>query len=328
MRYFLAVDGGGTKTQMALYDAEANKIIDLMSFGATNHELLSGGFAQMRVDLHEMIRQMLDKHGLSPADIHHSAWGMSGLDTQTQYHIIHGFIKEAGFEHFSLCNDCDLGIKATLPEGYGICLVNGTGFNVVGINEQGARYQIGSLFELTGDYGGGQILGQEAIRLTYMNLFRHRRETILTKLVMDKYEITSRHDFTDRVMEWRDSGKLPVPGLAKCIYDAAALGDEEAEAVLKRMSLEYALCAKSLIEEIPFADDTINAVLIGSLFTKEWSDVPRRLQTDLKRIMPEKEFVMHIQQCLPVAGALAWALSEGGVADPWATAMAAFGAIG
>ena len=323
MRYFLAVDGGGTKTQFALYDMQSNTL-DLMTFGPSNHELLPGGFTQMRESLHEMTEQMLGKHGLSPADIHHSAWGLAGLDTQSQYHIIHAFIKETGFERFSLCNDTYLGIKATLPEGYGICFVNGTGFNVVGINEQGARYQIGAHFALTGDYGGGLILGQEAVSRTYMNLFRHRRETILTKLVMDKYEVTSRHDFMDRVTDWATRGKLLIPEVAKCIFDAAALGDEEAEAVLTRMSQEGALCVKSLLTEIPFADTKINMVLIGSLFTQTWSDVPVRLQKDLKRTIPEKEFVLHIQKRLPVAGALAWALAEGGVEDYWYRTMACF----
>ena len=323
MRYVLAVDGGGTKTQFALYDIRTESL-DIQFFGPTNHELLPGGLPQMREDLQAITRQMLGQRGLTPADLRHSVWGLAGLDTKSQYHIIHGFIQEMGFEGFSLCNDCDLGIKAALPEGYGICLVNGTGFNVVGINEKGARYQIGAHFALTGDFGGGQTLGQLAIAHTYMNLFRHRRETILTKTVLDLYQVTSRHDFLDRVTSWESSGKLPIPGAAKCIFDAAKQGDEEAVAILEKMALEYALSVKSLLEELPFADSVIHAVLIGSLFTKGWSDVHLRMLDHLTIHIPEKEFALHILERPPVVGALAWALSESGVPDPWAKAMACF----
>ncbi|MCL2033147.1 MAG: hypothetical protein FWG94_00285 [Oscillospiraceae bacterium] len=324
MGCFLAVDGGGTKTFFALYNMDTG-VIATSFFGATNPELLVGGFEEMRKRLHEMTGKILEKNNLSSADIQYSVWGMSGLDTKSQYEIIHGFIREMGFERFTLCNDCDLGIKAALPGGYGICLVNGTGVNTVGINEQGQRYQIGALFELTGDYGGGMVLGQLAIQTAYMNLFRYRRETILTNMVMNLYEVDSRHDFTDRVMDWRDSKKIAIPHVAKCIFDAANLGDEQAIAILERMSDEYALCVKSLTQELPFADDVLNIVLVGSLFTKGWSSIPlHALEEKLKLYIPEKEFILHILKRPPVVGALAWALEEGGVAEPWEKACKCF----
>ena len=324
MRYFLAVDGGGTKTQFALYDARSGSVVT-ESFGPANHELLPGGFQEMRQRLREMTDAALAKNDLSCADIQYSVWGMAGLDTKSQYKIIFGFIREMGFERFTLCNDCDLGIKAALPDGYGVCLVNGTGFNIVGINEKRERYQIGALFALTGDYGGGLTLGQLAIQTTYMNLFRHRRETILSKMVMNLYEVDSRHDFTDRMMDWIHSKNMDVPYVAKCIFDAANLGDEQSIAILERMSDEYALSVKSLIEELPFAESKVNIVLVGSLFTKGWSDIHLgALEEKLAYYIPEKEFIVHKLERPPVVGALAWALEEGGVSEPWDKACRCF----
>ena len=320
----MAVDGGGTKTQFALYDGEKGTV-RLTLLGTTSHEQLPGGYTQLGETLKEMAGQVLGKQGLTPADIVQSAWGLAGLDTQSQYKIIHGLIEDAGFERFALCNDSDLGIKAALPQGYGVCLVNGTGFNCVGINERGERYQIGSLFELTGDFGGGLFLGQQAVKTAYMNLFRHRRQSILTEMVLDLYEVSSRHDLLDRVTDWAGTGRLPVPGVAKCVFDAANRGDEEACALLARMGEEYALSVKSLLQELPFADREIDIVLVGSLFTKGWSEIHlRALARCLARSLPEKACTLHILDCPPVVGALAWALAQDGIADPWTKARACF----
>jgi len=323
MEYFLAVDGGGTKTHFALYDARA-ETVDLIQFGATNHEVLAGGFSEMREHLREMTGRVLKKNDLSCEDIRHSVWGMAGLDTESQHKIIHGFISEMGFERFTLCGDSDLGIKASWPEGYGICLVNGTGVNVVGINERRERYQIGGI-PIMGDFGGSVFMGEQTIKTVYRNLFRHRRETILTKMVMNLYQLDSRHEFTDRVMDWANSKKLPIPNVVKCLFDAAYSGDEEAVALLERMSNEYALNVKTLLEELPFAESSIHIALVGSLFTMGLSEIHlRSLEKNLKLYIPEKEFIMHILKRPPVAGALAWALKEGGIADSWTRAMACF----
>ena len=323
MKYVLGIDGGGTKTHVVLYNIEAGEIESLY-FGPTNHELLAGGLNELRVTLGEITSDLFSQKRVSHADIKHSVWGLSGLDTKSQYKVISGFLSEIGFERFSLCNDCDLGIKAMLPEGHGICLVNGTGYNVVGINEKGERYHIGAHFELTGDFGGGQVLGQNAVKTTYMNLFRYRRETILSNIMMKLYEIDSRHDFMDRVCDWSSSGKLPIPGLARCIFDAAAQGDEESLEMLEKMTNEYALCVKSLLEELPFAGGIVNTVLIGSLFTKGFSDIHLRVMEKIKKLIPEKEFNAHLLNRPPVAGALAWALEQSGEKAPWETAMACF----
>ena len=323
MRYLLAVDGGGTKTFFVLYDMK-KETADLMSFGATNHEFLAGGYEEMRRALGDMSSRILKKYGLGQADIKHSVWGMAGLDTSSQHKIIQGFIREHGFGQFTLCNDSYLGIKAALPAGCGICLISGTGPNVVGINEKNSSYQMGGQFEITGDFGGGLMLGNEAIKTTFLNLFRHRRETLLSKILMELYQAPSRHEFMDRVTDGADSGKIPIPSVAKCVFDAANLGDEESVEILERMANAYALSLKDLLAELPFAEEKVNIVLAGSLFTKNWSSIHvRALEARLKEHVSEKRFELHMLSAPPVLGALAWALEEAGESEPWGKAKAA-----
>ena len=323
MAYLLAVDGGGTKTFFVLYDTE-KETAELSEFGTTSHEFLPGGYEELSNVLDDMCSQVLKKHGLSPADIMYSVWGLAGQDTLCQHKTIQGIIWKLGFGRFTLCNDSYLGIKAALPGGFGVCLINGTGPNVVGINEKGTMYQMGGQFEITGDFGGGLMLGKEAIKTTFMNLFRHRRETILSKMIMELYEVNSRHDFMDRVTDCADSGKTPIHSVAKYVFDAANLGDEEAVAILCRMANEYALSVRSLLFELPFTEEKVHIVLAGSLFTKDWSDIhTKALEEKLKEYISEKLFEFHKLTQPPVLGALAWALEEAGESAPWDKAKAA-----
>ena len=323
MAYLLAVDGGGTKTFFVLYNTE-KETAELAQFGTTSHEFLPGGYTELGSVLNDISSQVLSKHDLCPADIKYSVWGLAGQDTISQHKTIQGIIWKLGFGRFTLCNDSYLGIKAALPGGCGICLINGTGPNVVGINEKGVTYQMGGQFEITGDFGGGLMLGKEAIKTTFMNLFRHRRETILSKMIMELYGVESRHDFMDRVTDWTDSGKMPIPYAAKSVFDAANLGDEEAVAMLKRMANEYALSTRSLLYELPFAEEKVHIVLAGSLFTKDWSDIHiKTLEEKLKEYISEKQFELHKLTQPPVLGALAWALEEAGESGPWEKAKAA-----
>jgi hypothetical protein len=114
-----------------------------------------------------------------------------------------------------------------------------------------------------------------------------------------------------------------VTGVQTCALPIS-LGDEEAVEILNKMVEEYALCAKSLLEELPFAEKTVNIVLIGSLFTKKYSDIHERVLDKIKILVPEKEFVLHMLDRPPVAGALAWAFEEIGISKPWVKAMECF----
>ena len=169
MAFILAADGGGTKTNFVLYNTAPAAQIDFMSFGTSSHEFLPGGYDEMRDKLNEMSGEILKKQNITSADIKYSVWGLAGLDTKSQYKTISAFIKGMGFKQFTLCNDSYLGVKAGLEGGSGICLINGTGPNVVGINSKNAMFQMGGQFELTGDFAGGLLLGKEAIKTCFFN---------------------------------------------------------------------------------------------------------------------------------------------------------------
>jgi N-acetylglucosamine kinase-like BadF-type ATPase len=67
-KYVLGVDGGGTKTQCALFDIEGNRIV-LVNWGATNHETLKGGFAELEEQLRALLGHILEKNRLNQCNL-------------------------------------------------------------------------------------------------------------------------------------------------------------------------------------------------------------------------------------------------------------------
>ena len=320
MSYVLAVDGGGTKTHAILYNT-LDQSAFLTDGGATNHEYLKGGFSEVRQKLELMTNDIILEGKICIEDISNSVWGISGLDTSSQHNIIKGFISELGFSSFTLCNDSCLAIKAGTKHGYGICLVSGTGPNTVGLNHKNKIFQIAGQLELTGDFGGGMMIGKAAVRTVYQNLFRYHKDTILMKLFFDLYGISSKYEFMDKVMENSENGNIPIPQLAKLVFDAANLGDEESIKMLEIMGREYALNTKSLVEELDFPEnEDLEIVLVGSLFTKGWSTIHiESLSNWLNRIL-KRPYKLITLKDPPVMGALAWALNNLGYDNPLETA--------
>ena len=308
MSYVFAVDGGGTKTHALLCDLTGRDVF-LETIDGTNHEYLAGGFDEVRRRLDALIRK-IERRGCV---ITHSVWGMAGLDTLVQHKILSGILKEIGARDFTLANDSYLGIKAGTERGYGICLINGTGSNTVWMNHLGECFQLGGQLLLTGDFGGGQTIGTAAVGMVYRNLFSHRLDTPLNKIMLDFYGITSKYDLMEYVMEGEHSGSVPVPRLAKLVFDAANIGDPQAVELLRRMGHSYALSIKSLLEELIYPDEEIEVVLAGSLFTKGWSGIHIRAMREwLCENAPERRFHFITLKKPPVIGALSWALENAG----------------
>lgn len=308
MSGLLAVDGGGTKTHCVFIDESGEKL-ELLHYGSLNHERLSGGFAELQQCLATILNEIERRFACPATDIKTSVWGLAGIDTRSQNKKVSLMLAELGLRDFLLCNDAYLGIKAGTESGHGVCLVNGTGFNVLGVNAEGSRYQVGGLYNLTADFGGGFILGQTAISSSYRNLFYNKHISPLTRLVMDELGIQEADDFTDAVMERAARGDHHISSMAKLIFDAAQLGDAEASAMLQRMCHEYALATRVLFEHLPFPEACVEIVLIGSLFTKNWyPDVLPMLENELLEHCQGHQFKLMPLTEPPVIGAISWLL--------------------
>lgn len=309
-QYVLGVDGGGTKTQCALYDIEGNEV-DLINWGPTNHEVLKGGYQGFKSEMTLMLNYLVKRNGLQTSQIVKSVFGMAGVDTRWQHKVISGVLKELGFNDFKLYNDAYLAIKAGSKNGWGIGVVNGTGCSVAGIDRTGGVLQVGGMGAITGDLGGGAYLGEKFIQSVYNYYFRCGAETCMLDMIPEELKVESKYDFIDNAIRKIEEGSISVRELNRIIFDAANKGDNLAIKILEELGRSLANSVNGCIRELKFDTPGLQVILSGSINTKAANptitDTLKECVTSANRDMAI-EFILLDKP--PVVGAVIWALED------------------
>lgn len=309
--YVLGVDGGGTKTQCALYDIDGNEI-DLINWGPTNHELLKGGYLGLKSEMTLLVNFLLKRNEIQINQIVKSVFGIAGVDTKEQHKVISKIINELGFNDFILCNDAYLGIKAGSPNGCGVGVVNGTGCCVAGIDSTGSMLQIGGLGMMTGDFGGGVYIGEKLIQSIYNYFFRCGEYTCMVDMLPEELKVGSKFDFIDNVRNKTDDGIVKISDLNIIVFEAANKGDAVAISVLREIGESLAASVNGCIRELEFqCDRSIEIVLYGSINIK--GNNPTIINTLKGKVCSrykERAIEFIVLDKLPVVGAVIWALED------------------
>jgi len=310
-KYFLGLDGGGTKTHIALYHHETG-MVDLYTGGGTNYENMPGLYVELAEVLKKMLDEFLGKHGITPSDIYRAAFGMAGVDTKTQHTEISKVLSNLGFADFSLGNDCVLGIKAVSTNGHGISCVSGTGFSVVGLDEKDETLQIGGMGYFTGDFGGGGYVMTQTISYVYSHFFRRYPASKLVDMLMARMKITDKSDFMEalHIHVWSEDHNAFCLDIVKMTFQAAKEGDAVAINILTTSAKAYGESVLGILDHLTYTQPP-EIALVGSLFQKNPGSV---LVTALAQFLEEnyqKPFALKILDAPSVLGALVWAI--GGV---------------
>jgi len=310
-KYYLGLDGGASKTHIALYEAEG-AVVDLYAGRQSNYENMEGGYEELAVVLNEMTGELLGRNNIAPRDITSAAFGMAGVDTKKQYAVIHKILKNLGFNDFILSNDAYLGVKAGSSTGYGVSCVNGSGYSVAGIDDNGGMLQIGGIGSLTGDKGGSFWLVPESISYAYGELYKKYKPSLITKYIMEELKINTKDDYTEalhrRLYEDRRGLWLAV---SKSLFEAAYVGDETAIGLLERSGRSYGESVFGILTDLNFIE-TPEIILTGSLYQKH-PDSP--IVNGLKKFLDaeyKKPYVTRVLDAPAVLGALVWAMGDDG----------------
>jgi len=309
-KYYLGLDAGGTKTHIALYNPALN-LIDLYTGGGGNYENMPGGYAELSTTIQGWLDDFLPKHGITTADISRAGFGMSGVDSQIQHDEIHKVLSGLGFKDFDLGNDCVLGIKAVTTNGYGIACVCGTGYSVVGLDENGELLQLGGMGAVTGDIGGGHYTMCQTLAYVFGNLYKRYPDSALVAPVMARLGITHKSEFMNATHHhsWVADGKVFCRDIAKIAFKTAQEGDAAATNIMKISAISYGEAVVGALDNLTFANPP-EIALTGSVFQKNPDSVLISLLSDYLKEHYKKPFQIKILDAPAVLGALVWAMGK------------------
>ncbi len=309
MKFYIGVDGGGTKTAYALFD-ENKKVVAEHEGPASNHENMEGSFPEAAGIIADGVKTVAQKGGVDLADVSGMLMGLAGIDHPYQHDAMQEELAKLGVTGARIYNDGFIVIKAGVGAGSGIGYNCGTGTCCNSIDNNGDMLQIGGFGELSGDKGNGHWVGEQAFRIMYDQLCLGKEKSMITDLVKEKAGVCDRATLLDSiaVLEGED-GESYLRQIITSFFEAANNDDAKALEVIEEMAQRGADYICGHINAMQF-DDVVNVVLSGSIHTK----LPSQKYTDrMAELVTErtgKTFNFIKLQCAPVMGCINWLLEE------------------
>ncbi len=308
MRWVLGVDGGNSKTLALISDEEGH----LRGFARTegsNHERI--GFPEAERVLHRVAHKALADSAIDgPVDC--AFWGLAGADVESDFERLQPIVKRIGAAKQNVVkNDVAAAMGAGFTRGWGVGVICGAGFSAGGIAPDGRELQSPSLGALTGDWGGGEEIGMEVLRLAHRSYDGRGGPSRLADRVPIALGMTSLGELPARIraegLDWttiRD--RLPP-----LLFNVALEGDEVARGLVVRIGEEVGATAAAIIERLGMQELDVEVVLGGSVLNGVGPLLTETIAARVQRVAPRARIIR--PEFHPVVGAVFQALRSLGV---------------
>lgn len=269
MKYYIGVDGGGTKTAFALFD-ENKKMLECVTGPGSNHENLESSFDGASDIIMSGLNSLCEKAGIALSDVSFTLMGLAGIDHQYQYEAMCELLSGKGLNNFEVFNDGFIVVKAGATGKSAIGYNCGTGVCCNGIGIDGKMLQLAGLGEFSGDISGGTNICIKTFELIYNELFLGLEKTVMTDMVKEKYGFEKREDFMSLIekIESEEEGDEHKRNLVGIFFEAAKQGDAPALAYCERMAERGAQLIAALSNQLDFGEGEVEVVLSGSINVK------------------------------------------------------------
>ena len=284
MKTFLGIDGGGTKTDLALIDERGTLLARLQ--GETSNQAVVGFDAAVSV-LQDLIERASREAGLREPIA--AGWiGMAGSDRPEDREAFSRALQHrVGELHIS--NDGELVLSGT-RDGTGIALIAGTGSIAFARNARGESGRSGGWGHVFGDEGSAYSVAEGGLRAVAAEADGRGPATRLTGDLLAWWQADRPQQLITRIYA-PDVKKADIAASAPVIVAAAEAGDAVARGILDRAADDLASLVTSLLGRIEFdAPPTIagtGGLLLNTSIIRD--RVARSL--DARRVVPKIRLV-------------------------------------
>lgn len=221
-RYYLGIDGGGTKTELLLCDENGKHVKRLIS-GASNPNDI--GMDNCKSVLRLAITEIL---GELPCSFVKVFAGLAGAVTGDNKVVLEKFFSEFGFANFAVGADIENIISLGLDGVDGIAVIMGTGLGTFKVSK-GKSIKVASLGYLFEDGGSGYAIGRDGLKAHFLALDKLGEKTLITEEI-EKREEYNKSGFLSDVYK---GGKRYIASFAKEVFNALSRGDTIAKFIVE-----------------------------------------------------------------------------------------------
>ena len=292
----LAIDAGNSKTDVCVVSADG-ALLSSARGGPFRPHLM--GAVPAVAAITPAVEAALSSAG--DVAIRHVAACLANADLPAEHEALESAIAQAGWA--SACevvNDTYALLRAGLDESRGVAVICGAGINCTGVLPDGTTVRFAAVGHISGDWGGGGHLWQEAMWWAARAEDGRGPDTALRTAL-------PRHEGLDSMaalIEAVHLGAIPEErclALTPLLFEVADAGDLVAADIVRRQAEEVVALAATAIRRLGAIGEPIDVVLGGGVLTAGH----RGLMGDITRRLAEEapHAVARVVEAPPILGA-------------------------
>ena len=310
----LAVDGGGSKTDVAIVSAKGD-VLGVARGPTCSHELvgLGGVVGALRPTVDAALRQAGIAAGNGPvADV--GAFALSGADLPSDDRRLLRVLRTAEWAGSELvANDTFAVLRAGTDRGWGIGVVCGSGINCTGVGPDGRTVRFPAVGEFPGAADGGGWIGEMGLGAAVRGRDGRGQRTVLERTVPAHFGVRRPWSVLEGIRNGlfaRDRVVLELPPL---VFAAAANGDAVARSIVDALADEVVTMVVASLRRLRLLRTEVDVTLGGGVFRAEDPAFVTRIRAGVCETAPNARVA--VLDGPPVVGAALLGLDHAGARD-------------
>jgi N-acetylglucosamine kinase-like BadF-type ATPase len=314
----LAVDGGNSKTDLALVRADGELLAHVRGPLSSPHHLgLDACIDLLQGMLDEAVEvARLSRNGARVAEV--AELYLAGVDFPAEERQLQDAVEARDWAaRTTVGNDTFAVLRAGTARGWGVAVVCGAGINCVGVAPDGRHLRFPALGAITGDWGGGYDVGLGALSAAARSEDGRGPATSLEQAVPTHFGLQTPLEVAEAIHGGRVAQRRLIE-LAPVVFVEAAQ-DRVAAEIVERLAAEVVALARVAITRLDLGREPVEVLLGGGLLRAGDGRLLGAIEDGLREL--GEQIVVHRTSSPPVVGAALYGLDALG-ADEEAGARA------
>jgi len=266
MKYFIGIDGGGTKTKASLVDENLNILAEAIG-GPSNFLVFE--INEVADSLINLIVDICIKANIDIQNVQAILLGTAGAGRRPDAERLEFAVNEKANErkivvnNFRVESDGRIALEGAFSGKPGSILIAGTGSIMFGKDAKGNLHRVGGFGRILGDEGSGFKIGRAGLSEVAKSYDNRNSGTILTQLLKDKFGISDSTELINEVYK----NNFDIPTVAPLVIKAAEMNDELCVDILNTEVDGLVKHITSMQNKIN--EDTLFVSLIGGTITTD-----------------------------------------------------------
>lgn len=282
MKYYIGIDGGGTKTSIAIGDDKGDIHHNLLYPGCSYQEI---GMDSVVSLLSKAVNEILSVASIKREDCIGCCIGLPcyGENAEQDQIITENIERELSPIPIYIVNDAVVGWAGSLNCKEGIHLVAGTGSIAIGFDSLGNFARCGGWSEHFSDEGSCYWIGKQIMQLFSKEADGRIPKSPIYHIIREIYHLENDYDFIDsmtkEVLPYRDKVAL----LQKIALSAADANDSNVKKIYDTATEELSQMILGVKNKLLWSEEPVKVSYYGGLFHAEEYVIPK-LDERLNRI--------------------------------------------